>query len=305
LFARAAKYFGWRGSRSGTRQTSVPATKCVTIRVRRSIRAACFKMCEGIALAAAGRIMLKTWGCVAAVLVLVVRATYGQAAGGALPKLVPDSLAGRDSFEMFCAGCHGPAGRGDGLIAPALKTRPADLTSLARRHEGVYPRELVRGFVVGTARRVPAHGTSEMPAWGTLLGAFESAARVGARIDSLVAHIESLQAPSTLPTASGSRLFRTYCASCHGATGRGEGPLAGQLRRDVPDLTKFTAGNGGVFPRERVYRIVDGRDVASHGDRDMPMWGDVFRSSRPGESASERIDAIVTYLEGIQERGTH
>jgi hypothetical protein len=54
-----------------------------------------------------------------------------------------------------------------------------------------------------------------------------------------------------------------------------------------------------------VHRIVDGRDVASHGDRDMPVWGDAFRSSRPGETARERIDVIVTYLEGIQTRGTH
>lgn len=249
--------------------------------------------------------MLKTWGIAGAVLILVVRAAPAQTADGATPKLLADSLAGRDSFEIYCAGCHGPAGRGDGPIAPALKTRPADLTSLARRHGGVYPRELVRTFVAGTSRPVPAHGTREMPAWGTLFGAFESAARASARIDSLVTYVESLQAPSTLPADAGSRLFRKYCATCHGLTARGEGPLAGQLRRDVPDLTRFTARNGGVFPRERVYRIVDGRDVPSHRDRDMPVWGDAFRSSRPGETATERIDAIVTYIEGIQERGTH
>jgi mono/diheme cytochrome c family protein len=248
--------------------------------------------------------MLKTLGC-AAVLILVVRVASGQTGDGPLPKLAPDSLAGRDSFEIYCAGCHGPGARGDGPIAPALKTRPADLTSLARRHGGVYPRELVRTFVAGTSRPVPAHGTSEMPAWRTLFGAFESAPRANARIASLVTYIESLQAPSTLPTDAGSRLFGTYCATCHGPTGRGEGRLAAQLRRDVPDLTKFTARNGGVFPRERVHRIVDGRDVASHGDREMPVWGDAFRSSRPGETARDRIDAIVTYLEGIQERGTH
>jgi hypothetical protein len=81
--------------------------------------------------------------------------------------------------------------------------------------------------------------------------------------------------------------------------------MADQLRRVPPDLTHYTQRNGGVFPRDRVYRIVDGRDVASHGDREMPVWGDVFRDApdRSGtDAARARIEAIVRYLEGIQER---
>jgi hypothetical protein len=80
--------------------------------------------------------------------------------------------------------------------------------------------------------------------------------------------------------------------------------MADHLRRAPPDLTKYTARNGGVFPRERVYRIVDGRDVPSHGDRDMPVWGDVFKQTGGGSPSDvkTRIDAIVRYLEGIQER---
>ena len=66
--------------------------------------------------------------------------------------------------------------------------------------------------------------------------------------------------------------------------------------------------NGGVFPSERLRRIIDGRDVASHGDREMPVWGDVFRIPRGDASTSPaagRITAIVRYLEGIQQRGTY
>jgi hypothetical protein len=73
-----------------------------------------------------------------------------------------------------------------------------------------------------------------------------------------------------------------------------------------PDLTQFTRRNGGMFPSERVYRIIDGRDVSSHGDREMPVWGDVFKTVPGGSSAAAikaRIDAIVRYLAGIQERG--
>jgi mono/diheme cytochrome c family protein len=249
--------------------------------------------------------MLKTSGCALSVLVLMVSLAYGQAATEPVPRVLTESLAGRDSFERYCAACHGTGGRGDGPVSSALKMRPTDLTSLARRYNGVYPRDYVRGSVTGTARALPAHGTSEMPVWGPLFATFESEARVAVRIENLVTHIESMQAPNTQPGDHGSQLFRTYCASCHGTTGRGDGPLAEQLRRTPPDLTRFTARNGGVFPSERVYRIVDGRGIPSHGDREMPVWGDAFRSSRAGEGAKERIAAIVAYLEGIQERGTH
>jgi mono/diheme cytochrome c family protein len=143
-----------------------------------------------------------------------------------------------------------------------------------------------------------------MPTWGPLFRAFESDARARVRIDNLVSYIESIQPPSTGPRDNGSQLFRAHCASCHGATGNGNGPVADQLRHAPPDLTKYTARNGGVFPRERVCRIIDGRDVPSHGDREMPVWGDVFKSGGAASTndVKAKIDAIVRYLEGIQQR---
>jgi hypothetical protein len=60
-----------------------------------------------------------------------------------------------------------------------------------------------------------------------------------------------------------------------------------------------------VFPSERVHRIIDGREVRSHGDREMPVWGDAFRTSRDGltaESVKARIEALVRYLQAIQQR---
>jgi mono/diheme cytochrome c family protein len=225
--------------------------------------------------------------------------------GTAVPPVLTESLAGSDSFALYCASCHGSSGRGDGPAAPALRNRPADLTALARRNGGSYPAERVNAIVIGTARPEPAHGSSEMPVWGPLFRAFESDARVRARVESLVAHIGTLQMPSTAPGDAGSVLFRTYCASCHGSDARGSGPVAAQMRRLPPDLTQFAARNGGTFPSERLRRIVDGRDVAAHGDRDMPVWGDAFRRSTNGLSereVQERIGAIVGYLERIQER---
>ena len=239
------------------------------------------------------------------ILILSAAGLAGQGRGQQTPPILSESLAGRDSFELYCAPCHGTGGRGDGPVASALRARPADLTSLARVSGGAFPRDRVRGFVEGAGRPLAAHGTTEMPVWGPMFRAFESDARVRERIANLVSYIESLQAPSTAPEDTGSQLFRTYCASCHGATGRGNGPLAEQLRHVPPDLTQFTKRNGGMFPSERVHRIIDGRDVASHGDREMPVWGDVFREVRGGSSAAAvkaRIDAIVRSLAGIQER---
>ena len=85
----------------------------------------------------------------------------------------------------------------------------------------------------------------------------------------------------------------------------GNGPLADRLRNTPPDLTTYTARNGGVFPSERLRRIIDGRDVRSHGERDMPVWGDAFKSPRSGYSEASvqaQIDAILKYLQGIQVR---
>ena len=216
-----------------------------------------------------------------------------------------DSLAGRDSYAQYCSSCHGPAGRGDGPVASALRSRPADLTLLTQRNDGAFPRERVRNFVTGTERVPAAHGTTEMPIWGPMFRAFESDARVRERIENLLTHLESMQQLSSGTSDAGAQAFRTYCATCHGVSARGDGPLAAQLRRMPADLTKFTQRNGGVFPSERVTRIIDGRDVTSHGDREMPVWGDAFRVSPGGlsaEAVKARIAAIVRYLQAIQER---
>ncbi len=103
----------------------------------------------------------------------------------------------------------------------------------------------------------------------------------------------------------GAAMYRTYCASCHGVEGRGNGPVAASLRHQPPDITLLSQRNGAVFPEARIRRIVDGREVESHGTRDMPVWGDVFKTARADGSSGDpasRIAAIVSYLESIQQR---
>jgi len=105
---------------------------------------------------------------------------------------------------------------------------------------------------------------------------------------------------------SGSALFKTYCASCHGVSGRGTGPIAIFLRVPPADLTQIAKRNKGVFPADQVYQTIDGRrTVKTHGESQMPVWGDAFSKSMAGSDAKaveEKIHALVVYLESIQEK---
>jgi mono/diheme cytochrome c family protein len=217
-----------------------------------------------------------------------------------------ESLVGKDSFEAYCASCHGSKGLGDGPVAEALRRTPANLTLLAASNGNRFPRERLVASLMGEGRTVAAHGTTEMPIWGPLFRVFESDARVRVRVDNLVAYIGTLQV-GAVTNGSGATLFRTYCASCHGGDARGAGPVANEMRHLPPDLTTFAMRNGGIFPSGRLMQIIDGRGIPSHGDRDMPVWGHAFKRTPGGQSdraIKARIDAIIGYLEGIQERPT-
>lgn len=104
--------------------------------------------------------------------------------------------------------------------------------------------------------------------------------------------------------ATGDYLFRTYCAACHGASAKGDGPLAESMRRRPANLTEIGKRNQGVFSADQVFKTIDGRvPVKGHGGPDMPVWGDVFSESSDGGDPAvveARIKALVAYLESIQ-----
>jgi len=100
----------------------------------------------------------------------------------------------------------------------------------------------------------------------------------------------------------GAQVFRTYCASCHGLSARGDGPAAPAMRVAPPDLTAIARRNHGMFPSERVRQIIEGKGVAAHGDRVMPVWGDVFMRKIGGRDPHVVIGSLVHYLDTIQER---
>jgi mono/diheme cytochrome c family protein len=75
----------------------------------------------------------------------------------------------------------------------------------------------------------------------------------------------------------GAREYNTNCAVCHGLQGRGDGPYADHLTIRMPDITLLSQKNGGVFPFQRVYNVIDGTEMLrGHGTRQMPIWGQLY-----------------------------
>ncbi len=119
--------------------------------------------------------------------------------------------------------------------------------------------------------------------------------------------VGTLSAADSPPTAtkSGAKLFARYCASCHGARGLGDGPVAPSLITEPSDLTRISARNFGEFPAERAREKIDGRFViGAHGPREMPVWGYELEAGtpadEPGRAAQSRIDQLVEFLRSIQ-----
>ncbi len=101
----------------------------------------------------------------------------------------------------------------------------------------------------------------------------------------------------------GKDLFVQHCAACHGLDGKGEGPMAATLKKPPSNLTLLTKQNRGSFPRAEVLKFVDGeRPIPSHGSREMPIWGEVFRREKSATEARMRIFALASYVESLQEQ---
>jgi mono/diheme cytochrome c family protein len=112
-------------------------------------------------------------------------------------KIVPvqptSMTSGQEMFKSYCATCHGLGGKGDGPAASALKKSPADLTQLARKHDGKYP----DAYVAAKLTKVdePTHGSTDMPVWGPVLSSLNrGTAETQLRLSNLVAYIGSIQA---------------------------------------------------------------------------------------------------------------
>jgi mono/diheme cytochrome c family protein len=105
---------------------------------------------------------------------------------------------------------------------------------------------------------------------------------------------------------SGPEMYKTFCAPCHGEDGKGNGPVAAGLKTAPTDLTMLAKKSNGAFPRERVRAYIEGKgakEIAAHGSREMPIWGDVFRgmANDPG-AITYRLMTLTSYLETLQSK---
>jgi len=84
--------------------------------------------------------------------------------------------------------------------------------------------------------------------------------------------------------AKGKELFTKHCKSCHGATGKGDGPKAKELDTPTGDFTakEFQAQTEG----EMFYKAKEGRD-------DMPS----FKTKIP---ADDDLWAIIAYVRSLK-----
>lgn len=106
------------------------------------------------------------------------------------------------------------------------------------------------------------------------------------------------------PANDGKVMFSTYCAVCHGLSGRGDGPAAPALKKNPADLTVLTRENGGKFPDARFRDVVASNAlVLEHGSSDMPMWGPIFRQMPGGNAtATLRVKNLLDYVISLQAR---
>src|SRR3984885_7676449 len=107
------------------------------------------------------------------------------------PDFVP---TGKQMFKQYCAACHGLDAKGHGPARAALKVPAADLTTLAKRHGGEFPTDLVTN-VLRFGPGVAAHGSSDMPTWGGIFQYMDNynQAAVQKRIKNLCDYLASLQ----------------------------------------------------------------------------------------------------------------
>lgn len=121
----------------------------------------------------------------------------------AVPASAQDVSRGKEIYTERCAVCHGPEGKGDGIVGELFRQKPKDLSLLAKENGGVFPMERVYQSIDGRAR-IAAHGESNMPVWGEffMVQALDDpridpkAARdvVAGRIFAVIQYLESLQA---------------------------------------------------------------------------------------------------------------
>jgi mono/diheme cytochrome c family protein len=104
--------------------------------------------------------------------------------------------SGKQMYVSYCAPCHGVDGKGSGPMASSLVQRPADLSVLSKNNGGKFPSTHVASVLQFGAKN-PAHGTAEMPIWGSLFSQMNPPSPqkdlVALRVSNLAQYLQTLQ----------------------------------------------------------------------------------------------------------------
>ena len=177
----------------------------------------------------------------AATLVGRIAATVGGAID-AFPSRPPSLARGATVYQEQCAACHGPSGRGDGPKAAHLDgPRPASLAD-RRAMSTVSPVDVYRKLTIGVA--------------GTAMPQFEETLSPEDRW-AVATYVATLRADDAT-VREGEGQYAAACASCHGATGGGDGILAAALSVRPPALRDL-AVQGRFSDRELTELVLQGR----------------------------------------------
>ena len=123
----------------------------------------------------------------------------------------------------------------------------------------------------------------------------------------MITGIHAVEADVTDSDIVGKKEFTTYCASCHGSGGKGDGPVVHFLKRKPIDLTQLSKNNGSNFPFDRIWGVFDGTyQFDEHGTSEMPIWGYRFiretqKDNEPSDAAKAKALNIILYIQVIQE----
>lgn len=181
-----------------------------------------------------------------------------------------DVRSGDKLFQTYCVACHGRSGKGDGIAADELQTKPQDLTNndfMSTRTDAQL------GTAIG--QRTSPHKVLAMPDWQGLLTAQD--------IRDLVAYTRTLHRPPALPgiPARGAKLFTRYCWTCHGSAGKADGVFTELFTPRPQDLTERYAMARRTDTE--LYNVIrHGRGPA------MPAWGHLL--------TPQEISDLVVYI---------
>jgi mono/diheme cytochrome c family protein len=138
-----------------------------------------------------------------------------------------------------------------------------------------------------------------------MLRAIASSLLICGLLPLLSATVGAQTAPAaTQPVQTAKDLFLAHCASCHGPSGKGDGPAARALKTPPSDLTTLAARNGGQFPEMKVLgAITAGPRIPAHGSATMPVWGPIFREVTDAATEADvqlKIYNLMEYVKTLQ-----